>query len=170
MDGKERNIIMRFIPYDREAAVAYAERWALSRNPAYYDFDNLGGDCTNFVSQCLYAGCGVMNYTPETGWYYRSLNNRSPSWTGVAPFYRFLTANRSVGPYARAASRAEMMPGDVIQLGNGERFYHSLLVLEATPYQIYIASHSYDSLWRALDTYNYRQIRYLHILGARAWQ
>lgn len=161
---------MRLIPYDRDAAVRYAERWALSRNSAYYSFDSLGGDCTAFVSQCLYAGCGVMNYTPETGWYYRGLNDRAPAWSGVEPLYRFLTTNRGPGPYAREAARGELQPGDVIQLGNGERFYHSLLVLEASPYQIYIASHSYDSLWRALDTYSYRQIRYLHILGARTAQ
>lgn len=37
-------------PYDREQAVQYARMWAYDRNPAYYDFSNLGGDCTNFVS------------------------------------------------------------------------------------------------------------------------
>ena len=54
--------------YDRGATTAYARRWALGRNPAYYDFTELGGDCTNFVSQCLFAGSGVMNLTPVTGW------------------------------------------------------------------------------------------------------
>jgi len=34
--------------YDRAAAVAYARKWALSRNPRYYDYEDLGGDCTNF--------------------------------------------------------------------------------------------------------------------------
>jgi hypothetical protein len=36
--------------YDRSAAVAYAHKWAYSRNPAYYNYDKLGGDCTNFAS------------------------------------------------------------------------------------------------------------------------
>jgi hypothetical protein len=63
--------------YSREKAVAYARKWAHERNPAYYNFDSLGGDCTNFCSQCLYAGCGIMNYTRDTGWYYTSLNNRT---------------------------------------------------------------------------------------------
>ena len=49
--------------YDRNNAVEYAKRWALSRNPRYYDFHGIGGDCTNFASQCIYAGAGVMNYT-----------------------------------------------------------------------------------------------------------
>lgn len=161
---------MRNISYDRAAAVAYAERWALSRNPAYYNFDGLGGDCTNFVSQCVYAGCGVMNYTPESGWYYIDLNNRAAAWTSVRYFHRFLTQNRGVGPYARAVARAELQPGDVIQLGDGNgQFYHSLLVLSASPSGVFIASHTYDSLWRPLDSYSYGQIRYLHIPGARTW-
>lgn len=60
--------------YDRRRAVEYALRWALSRNPEYYNFDNIGGDCTNFVSQCLYAGCRVMNYSGDDGWYYIDLD------------------------------------------------------------------------------------------------
>lgn len=36
--------------YDREAAVAYAHRWAMGRNPAYLDFHGIGGDCTNVGS------------------------------------------------------------------------------------------------------------------------
>ena len=74
---------MTLYPYDRQAAVDYAHRWAYARNPKFYDFENLGGDCTNFVSQCLYAGSGIMNFTPEFGWYYIDVNERSPSWTGV---------------------------------------------------------------------------------------
>ncbi|MBP3352092.1 MAG: amidase domain-containing protein [Lachnospiraceae bacterium] len=53
---------MREITYNRTAAVYYARKWALGRNPAYYDFEEVGGDCTNFASQCIYAGAGVMNY------------------------------------------------------------------------------------------------------------
>ena len=55
--------------YDREKAVAYAHKWAYGRNPAYGDFSEMGGDCTNFVSQCLHAGGAPMNYTPTFGWF-----------------------------------------------------------------------------------------------------
>lgn len=48
-------------PYNREAAVKYAVEWAYRRNQEYYDFEQIGGDCTNFVSQCILAGTGVMN-------------------------------------------------------------------------------------------------------------
>lgn len=33
--------------YDRDKAVAYAHQWAFKRNPNYYNFDSIGGDCTN---------------------------------------------------------------------------------------------------------------------------
>ena len=39
--------------YNREHALQYAKKWALSRNPLCYNFSGIGGDCTNFVSQCL---------------------------------------------------------------------------------------------------------------------
>ena len=60
---------MKETGYRREAAVEYAKKWAMGRNPRYLDFENFGGDCTNFASQCIYAGSGIMNYTPVMGWY-----------------------------------------------------------------------------------------------------
>ena len=42
--------------YSPSKAVSYAKQWAYGRNPNYYDYDPLGGDCANFVSQCLIAG------------------------------------------------------------------------------------------------------------------
>jgi hypothetical protein len=47
-------------PYTRNSAVAYAHRWATAEppynHPPYDDFTNLGGDCTNFVSQAIHEG------------------------------------------------------------------------------------------------------------------
>ena len=45
-----------FSSYDPNKAVAYAEKWYNKRNPIYHDYSNQGGDCANFVSQCLIAG------------------------------------------------------------------------------------------------------------------
>ena len=150
--------------YRRRDALEYARRWALERNPAYYDFSEIGGDCTSFVSQCLYAGSGVMNYAPD-GWYYRSINDRSPSWTGVEFLYDFLISNRTRGPFATETNRRGIMEGDVIQLGNEERFYHSLLVTGIGGGRIYVSAHSFDARNRPLDTYDARRKRYLHIEG-----
>ncbi len=108
---------MKTIPYDREKAVAYAKRWAYGRNPKYYDFSEIGGDCTNFASQCIYAGAGVMNYTPVFGWYYISADNRTASWTGVQYLYNFLVGHDGVGPTATEVPLDKIMPGDIVQLG-----------------------------------------------------
>ena len=81
---------MKEIFYDRVAAVLYAQEWALKRNKSFYDFENIGGDCTNFASQCIYAGAKIMNYKPIFGWYYNSLSSRTPSWSGVEYLYNFL--------------------------------------------------------------------------------
>ena len=160
---------MRDVSYNRARAVAYARQWALGRNPAYYDFDAIGGDCTNFASQCLYAGAGVMNYTAVTGWYYRSVANRSAAWTGVDYLYRFLVRNRSVGPYAHVVASEEAQPGDIVQLGDANgHFYHSPVIVAVTP-TILVAAHSYDALDKPLDSYVYHNARFLHIDGVRAW-
>ena len=45
-----------FVRYNRELAVKYATDWAQDRNPNYKDYEKWGGDCTNFVSQCLHEG------------------------------------------------------------------------------------------------------------------
>ena len=162
--------MLKRIEYNRQAAVRYAEEWALSRNPAYYSFSDLGGDCTNFASQCVFAGSGVMNYTPVYGWYYIDAQNRSPSWTGVEYFYNFMTGNKSVGPFAEEREKEAALPGDVLQLGDGEgRFYHSLVVLANTGEDIYIAANDNDALYRRLSTYNYRYVRCIHFLGAMIW-
>ena len=153
-----------FKGYNRSLAVAYAQRWSFERNPAYLDFSSIGGDCTNFISQCLYAGSGVMNYAPD-GWYYRSPTDRSPSWTSVEFLERFLTTNQTRGPFASLAAQSDMEIGDVIQLGNRERFYHSLLVTRIFMGRIYIAAHSDDAYMRPLDTYTAYRKRYLHIEG-----
>lgn len=160
---------MREIPYDRTAAVAYARKWALGRNPAYYNFEKLGGDCTNFASQSIFAGAKIMNYTPVMGWYYRSSYDRAPSWTGVEYLYNFLINNKSVGPYAHEVSQNEAQPGDIVQLGTGSGdFYHSPVITAVTP-EILLAAHTFDALDRPLSTYDYGTARFLHIDGVRTW-
>ena len=159
---------MKYGAYDREAAVNYARRWAFSRNPAYANFDEMGGDCSNFVSQCLLAGTRIMNHTPVSGWYYYSLNDRSASWTGVEYLYRFLTNNRGAGPFAARISRQALRPGDVIQLGrNDGSFYHTLMVSSVSS-GIRVASHSLDAFDRPLSDYYYDQARFLGVEGARS--
>lgn len=161
---------MRIEPYDRQAATAYAKEWAFKRNPKYYNFDNLGGDCTNFISQCLYAGSGVMNHKKIFGWYYYSLNNRTPSWTGVPYLYNFLVNNMEAGPFAEETDRNNVEPGDILQLGTSDgNFYHSQIIVGIVNDEIYSSTHTFDAYMRPLSTYVYDQVRFLKILGVRKY-
>lgn len=154
--------------YNRQAAVNYASVWALKRNPAYYNFDALGGDCTNFASQCIYAGSGVMNHKKVYGWYYYSVNNRTPSWTGVPYLYNFLTGNKGVGPFAEETDRFHVQPGDIVQFGTYEGyFYHSPVIVAIYGNEIFVAAHTDDAYMRPLSTYIYERARFLKVLGVR---
>lgn len=160
---------MRKIPYDRNAAVAYARRWALDRNPSFYDFGNVGGDCTNFVSQCVYAGSGIMNFTPVMGWFYRSSYDRTASWTGVEHLYNFLVNNQSIGPFGHTVSQWEVEPGDIVQLGTRTgHFYHTPIITQIYP-TILVAAHDFDALDKPLNSYDFEVVRFLHIDGVRMW-
>ena len=155
-------------PYDRTSAVNYARRWAFDRNPAFYDFSDLGGDCTSFISQCIYAGSCQMNYTPTFGWYFISPNDRAPAWSSVPALHQFLTANQQEGPFAEETSIDLLELGDVIQLGdNTGRFYHSLLVTGFSAGTPLVSAHTNDAYNRPLSSYSYYTARYLHLLGVR---
>ena len=160
--------------YDRRAAVLYAHTWAMGRNPVFYNYDELGGDCTNFASQCLYAGGGVMNYTQDFGWYYIDANQKAPAWTGVEFLYNFLTRRTpSVGPRAQECALRELQPGDLVQISfDGAAFEHTPVVVSAdraqSPEQVLVAAHSYDADNRPLSTYTYQALRCLHITGIAA--
>ena len=163
---------MRFLQnYDRKATVLYAHQWAYGRNPAFYDYELLGGDCTNFASQCIFAGSGVMNFTPTFGWYYIDANQKAPAWTGVEYLWNFLTRpGTSVGPVGVPCALEELRPGDLVQLSlKEEGFQHSPIVVyagwPATPETVLVAAHSFDADFRPLSTYSYRDARFLHITG-----
>lgn len=172
VDGMNR---FRVIPYNRDKAVEYAHKWAFGRNPAYYDFENLGGDCTNFASQVIYAGSGVMNYTPVYGWYYRNAYDRTASWTGVNFLYRFLVNNKGVGPFAEEVDMRNVKPGDIVQLSfdGGDYFNHSPVIVKVinplSTRGILVAAHTYDRDNYPLSNYSWKGIRFLHIKGVRVW-
>ena len=152
--------------YNREVVYEYAKKWAYGRNPKYYNFDPVGGDCTNFVSQCIYAGCKQMNYNRINGWYYINGNNKSPSWTGVEFLYKFLTTNNNLGPKGEETTIDKLEIGDVVQLSfNGQMFSHSLIVVEngTNTNNTLIAAHTYDIFGKSVSEYGYEKYRCIHI-------
>lgn len=165
---------MKNIKYDRPKVLQYAKRWAYDRNPKFYNFDDVGGDCTSFASQCIFAGAKIMNYSLNNGWYYINGNKKSPSWTGVDFLYKFLTNNKLVGPYGKNVNQEEVQVGDIAQISfDGEKFAHSLVIVKIENINnlngIYIASHTFDSYNKKISEYALRKIRFIHIEGVRKW-
>ena len=153
-------------------AVKYAKWWALKRNPQYLDFSNLGGDCTNFCSQVLYAGGCRMNYTRTYGWYYKNGYDKAPAWTGVDYLYNFLIRDKDVGPIAQEVDLQQIEKGDIIQLSfveDDNKYNHSLVVVnhEQTVdiLNIRVCTHTDDRHDYSLTNYDWTKIRFLHIIG-----
>ena len=160
--------------YDRYRAVEYAKRWALSRNPLFDNFAGIGGDCTNFVSQAVYAGSCEMNLTPTFGWYFKSLSDRAPAWTGVYAFYDFMTGSGDFAPvtlregpfgYATGVEYAQL--GDVVQLADSDgKFYHTLMITGFSESgELLVSAHTNDFLDRPLSEYPNASERIIHIIG-----
>ncbi len=159
---------MKYREYNRLAVVQYAKKWAFLRNPKYYNFDKVGGDCTSFASQCILAGSLKMNYTKDLGWYYINGNNKSPSWSGVEYLHQFLITNKDIGPQAIETTQNKIEVGDIAQLSfDGSKFEHTLVIVnienQFTLRGIKIASHTWDSFNKPISEYHFEKIRWIHI-------
>lgn len=138
--------------YNRSKAASYARTYAMSYNPNYpnYGYPNGNGDCTNFVSQCVYDGGMPMRIgSTDAYWYYNS-SGRSPSWAGADYFMRHWTKVRSSSYYGRAyevriytkdyimnnkATFGSFLSiGDIVQVLNetDSKASHSIIVSEKT--------------------------------------
>ncbi|NNU84107.1 hypothetical protein ETC05_09765 [Geobacillus sp. BMUD] len=115
--------------YDRARAVRYAETWWNRHNPAFPSFPV---DCTNFVSQCLYAGGAPMTGYPNRtrGWWCQN-GSWSYSWAVAHAFRWYLSGSRIGLQAVEVAEPEQLMAGDVICYdfqGDG-RFDHSTIVV-----------------------------------------
>jgi len=89
--------------YDYENAVSYAYDWWDGYNPNYSNWNEYGGDCANFVSQCLYAGGEPMIGTDRTSsksWFSRTTNRDelsklSDTWIDAGMFRWYWQDNAS---------------------------------------------------------------------------
>lgn len=167
------------VAYDRAAAATYADTYWQSYNPAWPSFARKGGDCTNFVSQALYAGGIAMRPSPpyagEDAWYMLQSKGRrwsnSLSWINVQSHHLFLlslgatqvASYSGVAPGALVASNAAQ--GDVVVYDwNGDGVYdHESIVVasdgtnpDGTPNWDLVDAHTnnrYHAYW-TLAQYN----------------
>lgn len=165
--------------YNREDAVNYALKYAESPNSLnYYYFsedEQLGGDCTNFVSQAIYEGGKAsmsIPPTPEQGiggtqWYYFDVNNRARAWTYVDGLHDFITHPYawSEGPEGCEASIDQIAMGDVIQYEtNGDDTWdHAVIIVEIQNGIPYVASHSPNFSREPYTYFTYSDIRFIHL-------
>ncbi|NBD27586.1 hypothetical protein GT019_27245 [Paenibacillus sp. T1] len=122
------------IRYRRDLAAAYADRWWNEANPAYENFEV---NCTNYISQCLFAGSAPMNYTGKraSGWWYRGFSggreNWSYSWAVANALQLYLSASHNSSLRATVVDSADQLAlGDVIiyDWGGDNRYQHSTIV------------------------------------------
>lgn len=124
-------------PYDRQKAAAYARQWVGVRNGSWPDYSRNGGNCQNFVSQCLLAG-GIPMDVCRPGiwkWYGSTPNNlpqaagRSAAWSAVSEFLEYARDNTGYGLAAAVdAPYYTGRVGDVIHLGTAGRWRHTVLI------------------------------------------
>lgn len=85
--------------YNGVEAANYAIRYALKPNKAYKYFEPIndnGGDCTNFISQCLRAGGAPMDFNYLRPWWYDMKQGKaSVSWAVAHSLYWYLRTNQS---------------------------------------------------------------------------
>lgn len=110
------------VRYDRVAAAAYADEWAMSSNPECWA--SADSDCANFVSQCVAAGGLRPIYQSGCEWH-DGLEFPSVSWVNVGRQKAVWSTGSSgqSSPYiVQSAKRrpSKWAAGDVVYLGNVE--------------------------------------------------
>lgn len=164
--------------YNRNNARAYADRWWNDRNPAWRNYDPMGGDCTNYVSQILYAGGIPKDKGGSYLWYWDSDNARSSSWTSVNSLWTYIYNNTRLDGYngpqgLQVTDRTRLQTGDVIQLSSNGSYFHTYAVYSAAyesgRFVVRITSHTNNRWKDDLDaTAPQYGKRYISILGWRA--
>jgi len=121
-----------FHAYDGNAAQSYAYKYVLSPNSSYVNFESMGGNCTNFTSQCLKAGGISFDKIGTYQWYYYSSTDRAPAWTSANYFrtyYKNNIGSSSIkGLKAATSDFASMRLGDLVQLVSSGTASHSMFI------------------------------------------
>lgn len=146
--------VTRTSGYSRTAAAEYAKRYALVPNRKYIYFgvqEKIGGDCTNFVSQCLYAGGIPLSYSIKNPWWYNPNNSKicSLSWSVAHSLYWYLAMNNrkklkgAKGQETNNISDLEL--GDLIFYENKGIIFHSAIITGFKTIPL-VSQHSVDAL------------------------
>ena len=116
-------------PYDRAAAYDYLMAYCDERNPAWYAYDDVGGNCMNFGSQVLLAGGIPEDEKGDEEWYWDGQNDLDLSWINVGRFYDYCRKNEGFGLVADTeAGYYTGEVGDVLIVGfNGDHRHTTII-------------------------------------------
>jgi len=97
--------------YNVSNAIAYADKYCINYNTSYNSYKGRGGDCANFVSQCLYAG----GFKQDSVWYKHSV-----AWINVM---KQIAHFKAYGTFLNA-SNSNLLKGNPIYFDwNGDSTY-----------------------------------------------
>lgn len=168
---------MATFSYDSAKGSRYAQKYAPEGQDStirlfYYV---PGGDCTNFVSQCVWAVYGGWVEGDDTkskenirncvrmvaGIWQGGSGGGTPNWEQVLKFFNYVISSKTYGPKGNkfAESVAKSFPltniqvGDVLQVKRGSNgtYGHSVyvsVIKGSTPDKIFVCQHSSDIINR----------------------
>lgn len=173
-------------PYDPQAALAYSYEWAgkyeMKRNPLYLAYDEYGGNCNNFTSQCLYASGISMDLSGDIyhqwKWYGDDINGystpygRTMSWTGVDFFWQYCKENKGRGIVAECGGNIYSgRPGDILQYVDENVGVHSVIISKViyddhgNVVDFLVNSNTTDKVDCPMSIYGYTNFRLIRIAG-----
>ena len=151
--------------YSVSNAVAYAKEHAIDYNSP--EFKTYSSDCTNFVSQCVYAGGKSMNVVSDyqnKGIYETTSYWYSKHWTSISPYHRYgiSTSFIRVGEFytywknhgatiIQCSSLSSLQNtaklGDIVQVKNSSgEWYHSVIITAGSSGAWKYSAHSRDRI------------------------
>ncbi|MCB2294414.1 amidase domain-containing protein [Clostridium algoriphilum] len=163
--------------YDRESAKNYAVKFAIVPNNKYIFLNYIngnGGDCTNFVSQCLKAGGAPLDYNNIRPWWYELRGSGSICWSVAHALYWYLkvnqSTNRNVVKGIEIEDRHKLDIGDLVFYENYSNvIFHSAIITSFI--DVYgnkeprISQHSYNQLDETYEkSYAYKKAHFLKII------
>ena len=128
------------------AGIKYATTYATSANIWEWNYFS-GGDCTNFVSQIIYAGGIPMDYVIPNPWYYTSITDYAKNWTVANSFANYWGVNYKVKGhqgFARNLGKGDFITADWQDNGSWD---HWAFVTDRD---------TYEGMWSGFCYYDYK--------------
>lgn len=180
--------------YSWANGIAYAKRFAKAKR-FFYIVPN-GNDCTNFISQCVWAAYGGFDKNSDAktkknisnkfrmikGTWFGGTGGGSSAWESVNSFYTYVNKAKTYGPKGKGYNNNKLVKsltniqvGDVLQSredGKKNVYKHSTYVTQIKDRQTFVTQHNIKSRavtdWiRANGGVNHCYIRGIRFSGAK---